>query len=249
MRIDAPCREDIPRLRHLWQEAFGDDEVFLDSFFETAFSYGRCRCVFMGSYLAAALYWLDCQWEEKKVAYIYAVATDKAYRGQGLCRQLMEDTHKHLLKNGYTGAALVPGNEGLFALYKKIGYRPFCPMDKTEISAGGTPVCLNKLSAEEFGQKRRKRLPKGGILQEGVTLSYLDRFTEFFEADGSLMCLSREADVAYFQEYLGDKNLLPGILAALGVQKGILRLPGSKDSAMYYSPQPETPSYLGLSLG
>ena len=38
MRSDHPTDNEIPGLRQLWQEAFGDADAFLDSFFQTAFS-------------------------------------------------------------------------------------------------------------------------------------------------------------------------------------------------------------------
>ena len=249
MRIDAPRVRDIPALRRLWKESFGDDDLFLDGFFRTAFSPHRCRCVYMDNYLAAALYWFDCSWEGRKIAYIYAVATDKAYRGRNLCRSLMEQTHKELLAGGYAGTALVPGNAGLFELYGKLGYRPFCRLQQQEIAAGEKAAAPKKLTAEGFGEKRKALLPQGAVLQEGVTLSYLACFAEFFEAEGCVMCLSREEGTAYFQEFLGNPQHIPGILAALGMQKGVVRLPGGDCSAMYYSPEKETPSYLGLSLG
>ena len=249
MTIDAPKKQDIPALKALWQEAFGDEDAFLDCFFSTAFSPKRCRCVTLSGQLVAALYWFDCNWEGKKLAYIYAVATDKAYRGRGLCTALMESTHRQLLENGYTGAALIPGNEGLFALYEKLGYRPFCPMEKVTVDAAGTPVPLKKLSKKEFCALHKKLLPENGILQEGGTVDFLTCFTEFYAAGSSIMCLSMEGSTAYFQEFLGDRLLLPGILAALKLQKGVVRLPGGKMSAMYYAPEEETPGYLGISLG
>ena len=122
MNIDQPQTRDLPGLRQLWQEAFGDGDAFLDAFFQTGFAPSRCRCLYFSGDLAAALYWFDCTWENKKVAYLYAVATKKAYRGRGLCTALMEDTHRHLQDLGYHGAALVPGNEKLFTLYEKMGY-------------------------------------------------------------------------------------------------------------------------------
>ena len=81
MIIDYPAENAIPQLRGLWKEAFGDEDAFLDAFFATGFSPDRCRCVTVDGQLAAALYWFDCSWEEKPLAYLYAVATGKAYRG------------------------------------------------------------------------------------------------------------------------------------------------------------------------
>ena len=58
--VGKPRKEQIPKLRALWKEAFGDTDDFLDSFFETAFDKERCRCVVIDGEVAAALYWFDC---------------------------------------------------------------------------------------------------------------------------------------------------------------------------------------------
>ena len=123
MIIDKPRNEQIPRLRALWCEAFGDADEFLDAFFKTAFSPDRCQCVTVGDDAAAALYWFDCECREKRIAYIYAVATSKAYRGQRLCHKLMEHTHNELKGQGYSGAVLVPVTPSLFEFYSGMGYK------------------------------------------------------------------------------------------------------------------------------
>ena len=76
-----PERRELPALRQLWQEAFRDDDAFLDKFFSTGFHPNRCRVVMQNGRAAAALYWFDCQWEDKKLAYLYAVATAKSQQG------------------------------------------------------------------------------------------------------------------------------------------------------------------------
>ena len=96
MIIKQPEPDQIPQLRQLWQEAFGDPDAFLDGFFQTAFAFDRCRCAVEGSRVQGALYWLDCAWEGQKLAYLYAVATRKDSRGQGICRRLMGTVHHHL---------------------------------------------------------------------------------------------------------------------------------------------------------
>ena len=140
MTINAPAPEQIPQLRRLWQQAFGDTDEFLEDFFCVAFSEERCATTEEDGKIAAMLYWFDCAWEGKKVAYIYAVATDEAYRNRGLCRALMESTHEKLQSLGYAGAVLVPGSLSLFSLYKKLGY--------TE--AGIVPCTFNGLEGVEL---------------------------------------------------------------------------------------------------
>ena len=95
MNIDKPNPTQIPALRNLWKEAFGDTDAFLDTFFSTAFSEERCRLVTIEVDVAAALYWFDCLYMDQSAAYSYAVATATAYRGQGICHKLMADTSQH----------------------------------------------------------------------------------------------------------------------------------------------------------
>ena len=77
MTIDLPKPGQIPQLRQLWQEAFGDSDAFLDSFFSLSFAPERCRCVTEENHVTAALYWFDCSCHGGKMAYLYAVATGK----------------------------------------------------------------------------------------------------------------------------------------------------------------------------
>lgn len=250
MTINHPQAGDIAGLRLLWQEAFGDSDSFLDGFFRTGFHPERCRLILQNGEPAAALYWFDCWLGGEKLAYIYAVATAKAYRGQGLCSRLMADTHRLLQERGYSAAVLVPGNRKLFTLYEKLGYKTFCPMELREVAAGKKKLPFRAVSFEAYNRLRRQLLPERGILQES-SAPYLATFTDFYAGEGFLACLSREDDTLYFQEYLGDPRLLPGLVAALSARKASLRLPGGRDYAMYYPLKATDLShaYLGISLG
>ena len=116
MNTAAATEAQIPQLRELWQRAFGDTDDFLDDFFSTAFAPHRSRCITVDGDLAAVLYWFDCTLEQKKLAYLYAVATDPAHRGKGLCRALMADTAETLKATGYAGMVLVPQKPSLIAM-------------------------------------------------------------------------------------------------------------------------------------
>ncbi len=88
-------------LMQLWQRCFGDGPEDIQAFFQTAYAPERCMTLWEGEHLAAALYWLDCQWAGQKLAYLYAVGTDPDFRGRGLCRELMAKTHTRLEELGY----------------------------------------------------------------------------------------------------------------------------------------------------
>ena len=241
----------IKALRSLWGQAFGDTEEFMDGFFRAGFCEDRCRFIEREGKLATALYWFDCLWENKKVAYIYGVATDKAFRGQGLCRRLMEDTHKHLQAAGYVGAALVPAGAGLGEMYGKMGYRGFCPMESKTVSAGDAPADVRRILPEEYAQLRVQRLPAGSIQQGQDTLAFYATYGEFYRCGHGIFCAARENETLYIQEFLGNPESLPGIVAALDCSSAQVRLSGGdKNFAMYrsFTNEEELPAYLGLTL-
>ena len=97
-RAPRPGEVDGVHYHFLSREQFQkwvDEDAFLDTFFSVAFSPDRCRCILDHENLQAVLYWFDATCENQKFAYLYAVATDPASRGRGLCRMLMEDTRRY----------------------------------------------------------------------------------------------------------------------------------------------------------
>jgi len=248
MRIDYPSSEQIPALRCLWQEAFGDDDRFLDAFFDHAYSPLRCRSITKDGRLAAALYWFDCTWQDKKVAYLYAVATAADFRGQGLCRALMEDTHSLLCSAGYAGAVLVPGTKTLFSLYGKLGYTTLSCADTLTCTAG-KPVYLRKIDTAEYDALRRAFLSKNDIILGVEDSRFLSSVWQLYAGNRWVLAAFDKGKALVGMEFLGDASALPGILAALGKQKGTFRLPGNKPFAMYKPlVSPGTPEWFGLAF-
>lgn len=252
MTIKPPTSQQIPALRALWQEAFGDTDAFLDTFWETAFCAQRCRCVTVENRLAAALYWFDCQYLGKKIAYIYAVATAKAFQGQGICRALMENTHAHLAAKGYQGAVLVPGSEALFSMYGDMGYGCCSQIREIACTAGEKPVVLQTVDAAEYGTLRRHMLPGNAVVQEEENLEFLQTQAALYAGADFLLAARREGNILQGMELLGHADAAPGILQALECQSGTFRMPGEgKPFAMYHElgecglPAPE---YFGLAF-
>jgi len=200
-------KNDIPGLRKLWQQAFGDSEDFLDKFFRAGFSFDRCRCIREEGKIAAALYWFDCTWKDKKVAYIYAVATDEALRGRGLCRRLMEDTHRQLRQSGYSGAVLVPGDEGLCTMYAKFGYQAFCPVKQATADASKVTTA-HEISSVQYRVLRQDVLGENAVLQGDTALAFLATYGGFYKSEKALFCGYREGDTFRFEEILGAVSSL-----------------------------------------
>lgn len=243
-----PDDRDVPALRQLWQEAFRDDDAFLDKFFSTGFHPNRCRVVMQNGRAAAALYWFDCQWEGKKLAYLYAVATALAFQGQGLCRFLMDDTHRLLREQGYAGGILVPGSDTLFAMYEKMGYRTATTIREIFGTAGKNPNPLEEISVAEYAKLRKALLPAGGVAQEGASLDFLATYSAFYKSADCLLCARKEGEQLLGLELLGDESHISGILRFFNCKTGTFRTPGTgKAFAMFCSFTGDTsaPAYLG----
>ncbi|MBE6976692.1 MAG: GNAT family N-acetyltransferase [Ruminococcaceae bacterium] len=248
MTIDYPKAEQKAALRQLFQAAFGDSETFLDRFFATGFHPRRCRCITVDGHLAAALYWFDCDFAEGKIAYLYAVATDKSHRGKGLCNRLMADTHDLLKALGYAGAILVPGSESLFRFYAKMGYETISCARSFTCDVGESPLPMRQISAAEYAFLRRQLLPQNGVLQEGESLRFLESCWQLYAGDGWCMAATTDGDKLYAMELLGSAAA-PGIVASMDCKSGHFRTPGGDPFAMYFPLcRKAVPGYFGLAF-
>lgn len=248
MKLEHPANPHIPGLHRLWQEAFGDEPAFIHCFFNTAFDPQRCLCLTDVEAVCAAAYWFDCEYDGRKAAYIYAVATAQAHRGQGLCRQLMDGIRELLTQRGYGCAILVPGDTGLAFMYSTMGYQFFGGMDLISSDAGETATPVTRISSEAYAPLRRQYLPRGGVVQEGENLAFLRHFAAFYQGEGFLMAASVANGKLFAAELLGSADPA-GILAALGVSTGSFRVPGKAHFAMYLPlNHAEAPSHFGFAF-
>ncbi len=236
MRIDHPAPHRIPALWQLWQEAFGDVDAFLDTFFSVAYAPERCRCVMAETGAEAALYWFDVTCRNQKFAYIYAIATTKASRGQGFCRALMADTAEVLKNAGYCGALLVPQDEGLRAMYGRMGYLPAGSIEEFFCAAGDTTLPCREISPEEYAALRPGFAPEGSAVLEETGLNFLATLARFYSGSGFLATVSREQEHLRILEYLGDQALIPALIATLGRTEATVRTPGTGMPFAMYLP-------------
>ena len=229
MKIDHPHSHHIPALQALWQEAFGDPPAYIRDFFATGFSPRRCLCVTRQDRVIAAAYWLDCRYDNHKAAYIYAVATAKSQQGQGHCHGLLAAIHAHLAALGYAGTILVPGEPGLRAFYRGMGYADFGGMDSI-FAVAGDPISLRQIDPEEFVALRRTYLPAGGVVQEGENLAFLSSYASVWGGENFVAAIVAEGETLQCPELLGDVSQAPHILEALNCREGFFRVPGQNQN-------------------
>lgn len=251
MKIDFPTPGQGQQMVGLWQDAFGDSLEFIEGFFCTAYSPSRCRCLTVDGRVAAGLYWLDVQYEDQRFAYLYAVAVAKEFRGRGLCRCLMEDTHAHLTLRGYDGVLLYPATDDLRTLYTKLGYEPATTVSRFSCTAGTEPTTLHRIDRDEYARLRRTYLPENGVLQENENIAFQEMFAFFYAGNDFLLTARKKGSQLTALELLGNTSAAPGILAALNCTEGTFQVPGQDiPYAMFRPLRPEArkPSYFGFAF-
>ena len=251
MNFEHPGKDHIPQLLTLWKAVFGEYDGFWELFLNTAFLPDHCRCITENGKITAGLYWFDCSCHQDKIAYIYAVVTDPAHRGKGLCRKLMTDVHSLLKSQGYDSVMLVPADAGLREMYRKMGYADCTSLSEITCTAADTAVEIHNVNPEEYAALRRAMLPEWGVLQEGNNLTFLAAQTQLFAGEDFLLTAWMEEDTLHGTELLGNTGAAPGILRALGCEKGMFQIPGqNKPFAMIHKLHDDAviPKYFGFSF-
>ena len=228
------------KLRELFTEAFGDED-FTDLFFAKGYSPSRCLGAFDGE-LLAALHWFDCTLDGEKAAYIYGIAAFQAQRGRGIGSELIRAALDNLQELGYRQILLVPAGESLFGYYERFGFRAVSTIREVEIGAGEV-LPIRRLTVSEYAAARRELLPENGLLQEGPCLELLSGYAECYAAGETIAAVT--GDMVW--ELLGDEVAAPGVIAALGLERATVRMPGpGRPFAMALGGVGEC--YLGLAL-
>ena len=251
MTFEYPGKDQVPQLVRLWKDVFGEYDGFWELFLDTAFSPDHCRCITEDGQVMAGLYWFDCSCEGDKIAYIYAVVTDPKHRGKGLCRELMADVHGLLKEQGYDSVMLVPADEDLRVMYRKLGYEDCTRIGRLACTAGETAVQIRNVGIEEYADLRRQLLPEKAVLQEGVQLPFLAVQSQLFAGEDFLLAAWLEGNTLHGMELLGNTAAVPGTLRALGCEKGVFQIPGDeKPFAMIHKlhEQAVIPEYFGFSF-
>ncbi len=154
--------------------------------------------------------------------YLYAVATDPAYRGKGLATQLIRE-------EAGKGAPvfLRPSSPSLFSFYEKAGLMPLSPVRTVEGEAqAGDASGVEHLDIDEYLAARELFLavPFAVPSKEFLSLGFLlggavckkGEFAAFYE---------RHGDLVYFKEWLGNRDFAPRVAAFLGGTRYRLRTP------------------------
>lgn len=193
--------DDVEKLKLLWQDVFHDDEKYIDRFFNKIFSIDNAFVAVDFGMPVAMLFMLPATLTigdaKLKAGYIYAVATDKNYRKQGIMSDLERHVCEVAVEKGISALALVPATKQLFNMYKKIGYQTAFSKSTTIITSQSVDKYeLLNCSVECFLNKRKNMLTEHNAYFE-LNAPCTEYRYEILQDNGEILIYKDEIDCGY----------------------------------------------------
>lgn len=266
MRYTIASAAQTGQLQALWQICFGDDASYTGRFLAHYPPSRHCFVACEGEKVAAMVHGLPCRLrlggQEYPAAYLYAVATDPAFRGRGICRGLTAWAEKTLAEQGVAVALLVPASESLFAFYRGLGYETalFCDQWKQvtdDAVPAGHPA---PVAPELYADLRQQWLPADSVLwpddawRYQALVSRVSGTSLYRLNDGCAVCEKYPGGL-FIKELLGcadPKATAAALMADNDVQEALIRTPGAMPHGMWRwltAPAPApTAAWLGMAF-
>lgn len=228
--------EEIPAQKRLWKLAFGDEEKYIDWFYRCCGQPENMLLLLEEGQLASMLALLPQEvvlpgGETAQAGYIYALATDPAFRSHGFGRQLLHYADFHLRARGADCVTTVPAQPSLFKFFATVGFTSGFSMRETELLRDGCPPAapgdrVRPVEAEEYNAIRERLLEGVPHIRYGEELiRYQQGLGQLsggglyrVEAGGAVGCAAAEyvdEESLLFKELLLPPEQMSAGLAAL----------------------------------
>ena len=115
--------DDLPRLKALWMQCFGDSEEYIDSFYDNFLRAGACLVAETDSRPVSAMYILGnmemfpYRQNHLSTGYAYALATLPEYRDRGIGTAVFKATFDRILDT-CDAACVLPAEKSLYPFYE-----------------------------------------------------------------------------------------------------------------------------------
>lgn len=243
MRCSKP--EEIPRLKELWKLSFGDEDSYIDLFFDTQYRPRDVLVLINDNVLVSMLVGLPMKVvlpdkREYSAAYIYAFCTHPEARRCGNASNLMLYASFFFKENGKELLLVKPANPDRAAFFEQRGFSGRFPLQEAVYPGGGFMGCCDEgrlIPAEpaEYDETREYYLEEQlhvkcgeiGAAHQKANSRRSGADLYFAELDGVIGCVAAE---------YADKNrlVIKELLIPDDLCDAALRLVASKLPAAEY---------------
>lgn len=166
-------KKDIPSLKFLMKEIFGDHESFINLFFNYKYENNALIYEIDGEIVSFAfLLSAHIQIDNNKypITYLYACATKPEFRGKGYMKDILEEAYKIACSRNEVGIFLLPANESLYYFYEKNNFTIYFHKTIVHYKPSQIQISTSLLSSfsfinsKEYAQIRQKILLQDGAI-------------------------------------------------------------------------------------
>ncbi len=198
--IRTACRADLPEIRALWKECFGDSDDYLDRYFRHPQSLEHLF-VYEQHGVSGMMTLIPClagrEGGSQPVLYLFALAVRPDRQGNGIGGGLMRFAEQYARREGYGGIGLVMQHAGLTHYYREKGYTPASQLGRLklqDLSGDGDRVA--SLSVQAYLSIRRRFLAERNSFRFIPRLEAWNIETELTGGAVALRIREGDADLA-----------------------------------------------------
>jgi len=228
-RLRVSRIQDMPRLKELWKLAFGDEDDYINHFFDRYYTPERMLVLDEQGIVQAMTAWFDmpvvsAQGEVFPSAYLYAVATHPACRGRGLAGQLLDFADRWLKEQAFVCVTTVPARPDLHRFFGQNGFMEQLVLTREEYLPRtvekNAPV--KRVDAREYAALRENAL--AGMPHVAYATAALDYQAGVCALSGGGLyrvgeqgcaCVEPAGDEVFVKELLVDVGEREAVLAAI----------------------------------
>ncbi|MBP0981834.1 MAG: GNAT family N-acetyltransferase [Oscillospiraceae bacterium] len=235
--------QDIAALKSLWKTCFGDEDEYIDLFFDERFEPEQCLAAFCDEELAGMLFLLPitavCCDKSYDARYIYAVCTEPRFRNRSVSTKLLNAAHEYMAENGIAMSLLVPAEKSLFGYYEKRGFETEFYCREIEVKAKESGVRFAQADLGELFEERNAAFAKSQLFMRWgrEALSYQQKEAKFLGGktlrfDGGYAVCYPFGEKVWIKELGQEKpdfDIAAAIAAHFGKSEAVVRIPAGKD--------------------
>ncbi len=246
--IRFPFESEYESLKALWKTSFDDSKESLDFFFDKTVSPQRVLAIFEDNKPVSALYMLESEIiiSEKiySAYYIYAVCTHPDYRGKGLMKSLFEELFKVAKSRSIDYLFLVPEEDYLFKIYKKLGFEIGFSYSEKIVSKKDFKDVEN-IKTQKLTYEKYREIIKVNPKNVPVAVLKESTFNSFFnsvsgevkivsvENEGCALCEETEERLVVFELFGNENLILRALFQNTEKEEIIYRKNSNKNSVPY----------------
>lgn len=169
LEMKPSLREEWPLCKDLWKTAFGDDDAYIDNYYNNYYRPERVVTLKDDGVLCGmlALFPLELRWPDggvTRASYLYALAIHPEFQGQGLGTFLLRYADFYVGEQAVPFLSTVPAQPGLERFFAAAGaFQPCHPIDEATVDAPAPgPVPAQPVSAAQYRETREALLEGTG---------------------------------------------------------------------------------------